>query len=397
MALLDYLFPPQDNQMMGLLGGDEEKMRQAAQRAGLLNTGLGIIAASGPSRMPQGILQPVASGLMAGQQAYQGAIDQQIQQAAARQKLEREANFRKAIEGSFSMSPSAEGVRQTQSNIDPLLLEGMSAQQVINLAPKTERSFDQDKFMSALAQYNPLEFAKIQSQTQRSEKESFRPMTADEKKQAGLPADKPYQISTSGKIQDIGTGPLVKNVVGGEISPFDKKVQEKIGESYVSMSDAGKTARRNIGDLTRIESLLEKTQTGLGASAKLFAGNLGIPTKGLSELQAAEALINKIIPQQRQPGSGPMSDADLDLYKKSVMRIINQPGANKLIIDSSRAINNYIIKEAEIANLVINGKINREEADRRFAELGNPVQEFFNKNQNLFQGSQVGPKFLGFE
>jgi hypothetical protein len=79
------------------------------------------------------------------------------------------------------------------------------------------------------------------------------------------------------------------------------------------------------------------------------------------------------------------------------MRIINQPGANKLIIDSSRAINNYIIKEAEIANLVINGKINREEADRRFAELGNPVQEFFNKNQNLFQGSQVGPKFLGFE
>ena len=79
MALLDYLFPPQDNQMMGLLGGDEEKMRQAAQRAGLLNTGLGIIAASGPSNRPQGLLQPVASGIMAGQQAYQGAMDQQVQ------------------------------------------------------------------------------------------------------------------------------------------------------------------------------------------------------------------------------------------------------------------------------------------------------------------------------
>ena len=87
MALLDYLFPPQQSQVAGLLGVDEERMRQQAQRAGLLNTGLGIIAASGPSRVPQGMLQPVASGLMAGQQAYQSAIDQQLSDALARRKM----------------------------------------------------------------------------------------------------------------------------------------------------------------------------------------------------------------------------------------------------------------------------------------------------------------------
>jgi hypothetical protein len=65
-------------------------MRQAAQRAGLLNTGLGIIAASGPSRMPQGILQPVATGLISGQQAYQSAINQQIQDALAARKAQEE-------------------------------------------------------------------------------------------------------------------------------------------------------------------------------------------------------------------------------------------------------------------------------------------------------------------
>jgi hypothetical protein len=86
MALLDYLFPPQQSQVAGLLGMDEERMRQQAQRAGLLSTGLGMIAASGPSRMPQGVLQPVAAGLMAGQQAYQGAIDQQLADAMARRK-----------------------------------------------------------------------------------------------------------------------------------------------------------------------------------------------------------------------------------------------------------------------------------------------------------------------
>ena len=89
-SLLDTLFPPQPSQVAGLLGVDEERMRQAAQRAGLLSTGLGIIAASGPSRLPQGMLQPVASGLMAGQQAYQGAINQQIQDAMAARRAQQE-------------------------------------------------------------------------------------------------------------------------------------------------------------------------------------------------------------------------------------------------------------------------------------------------------------------
>jgi hypothetical protein len=88
-SYLDYLFPPQQQQPVAGLLGEEDIMRnqQAAQRAGLLNTGLGIIAASAPSRMPQGsLLQAVAPGLMAGQQAYQGTLEQQQNQLAMRQK-----------------------------------------------------------------------------------------------------------------------------------------------------------------------------------------------------------------------------------------------------------------------------------------------------------------------
>ena len=86
-SYLDYLFPPQQQQpVAGLLGEEDIKRnQQMAQRAGLLNTGLGIIAASAPSRMPQGnILQSLAPGLMAGQQAYQGTLAQQQSQLAER-------------------------------------------------------------------------------------------------------------------------------------------------------------------------------------------------------------------------------------------------------------------------------------------------------------------------
>jgi hypothetical protein len=88
-SYLDYLFPPQQQQpVAGLLGEEDiRRNQQMAQRAGLLNTGLGIIAASGPSRMPQGsLLQAVAPGIMAGQQAYQGTLAQQQTQLAERAK-----------------------------------------------------------------------------------------------------------------------------------------------------------------------------------------------------------------------------------------------------------------------------------------------------------------------
>jgi len=88
-SYLDYLFPPQQQQpVAGLLGEEDiRRNQQMAQRAGLLNTGLGIIAASGPSRMPQGsVLQSIAPGIMAGQQAYQGTLAQQQTQLAERQK-----------------------------------------------------------------------------------------------------------------------------------------------------------------------------------------------------------------------------------------------------------------------------------------------------------------------
>jgi len=125
MALLDYLFPPQPSQVAGLLGVDEERMRQAAQRAGLLNTGLGMIAASSPSRMPQGILQPVAAGLMAGQQAYQGALTQQMQEAGAARKLREEQQFRNLM--SQAAVPQYTDIPATQtaipSEIGPAVVE----------------------------------------------------------------------------------------------------------------------------------------------------------------------------------------------------------------------------------------------------------------------------------
>jgi len=100
-----------------------------------------------------------------------------------------------------------------------------------------------------------------------------------------------------------------------------------------------------------------------------------IPTENLSEIQAAQALINQLVPSQREPGSGPMSDADLELFKQSIPRLINQPEGNKLVLDTMRGIAEYDKKGAEIVNQFREGNITRTEAFNKLGERSNPLQD----------------------
>jgi hypothetical protein len=382
-------------------------MRSGANQSALLNAAIALLGSSGQTRQPISTGQALGGALGAGLEGYNQSFDRSLKQIVTNMQLEEFKRKRQAQEmarGAITQTPVPISMATGQGSQLEMLSRpkfggDMAAAETVgalraNLPTKT--SVDLNKLIQAIAIESPLEAAKLMS---KEPKESFRPLSAEEKKAFGLPQDQSFQVSSSGKIDQVSKGELVKNIIGGEVSPFEKKSQEKLAENYVTIADSGRTARRSLSDINRLESLLEKTNTGFGASAKLAAGNIGIATKGLSELQAADALINKLVPQQRPPGSGTMSDADLELYKKSVVRIINQPGANKLIIESTKDINNYIVKEADIANQVLNGKISREEADRKFAELGNPVQDFFKKNPSIIGGSPStkGVRFLNFE
>jgi hypothetical protein len=144
------------------------------------------------------------------------------------------------------------------------------------------------------------------------------------------------------------SGPQVEVNVGEGDSEFEKAFAKGDAATIETVNNAGLAAQRNLGRIDQLESILSSTPTGMGASLAQAAGEWGIPTEGLSEIQAAEALINSLVPEQRQPGSGPMSDADLALFKKSLPRIINQPGGNQVILSTMRAIAEYDAEGAAI-------------------------------------------------
>lgn len=105
------LFGSQPSYMGQLMGADDaERLRQEAQRQGLLGTGIGLLMASGPSAQRQNIGQIVGQGLMAGQQAYRGAMQQAVQDKMMGLQLEEAAKKRQREEAfnRMLMGPTAE-------------------------------------------------------------------------------------------------------------------------------------------------------------------------------------------------------------------------------------------------------------------------------------------------
>ena len=165
-------------------------------------------------------------------------------------------------------------------------------------------------------------------------------------------------------------------VGGGEGSKFFEELDKGGAGMFNQLLADGVQAEQTLIKVDRLADLLSRVPTGATASMKQIAGNWGVNTEGLDDIQAAQALINQIIPQQRPPGSGPMSDADLELFKQSVPRIINQPGGNTIIIDTMRGIAEYTVAQGTVAAAVANREMTPAEARKQLSSLPNPLEAF---------------------
>ena len=344
-----------DEILMGLLSPEQQAAAQRqAQQAGLLNLGFGLLQASqGQRGQPRpGLGQVIGQAGPGALQAYQGSFDQTLRNIMLKQQMD-EAQARRAQQ-------------QTQQAAVESYISGLPADQ-------------QSRFRAFPTQAAESMF--------REAPEQFQQLTPEETAARGLPANKIFQVSTkTGRVSEVGGGGATVNV-GGQQDPFALESAKKQADVFSKLQESGTSAARSSREITRLGNILEKVGTGGAAAFKQAAGNFGIKTEGLDDIQAAQAIINKLVPQQRPPGSGTMSDADLALYKESLPRLINQPGANREIIRSMKDINEYLIKEGQIATDVLDRKLTPAEGRQKLLELGNPIQEFFERNQAASPGS----------
>jgi hypothetical protein len=195
-------------------------------------------------------------------------------------------------------------------------------------------------------------------------------------KEAGFVPGTPEYNEFMARGGEAEKGPLVQNILGASETEFAKKAGAEAATQFSAITNQGTTASRSLTELENLESLLANVETGGTAVIKEYLGSLGIATEGLGDIQAVSAAINRLVPQQRQPGSGEMSNADLDLFKKSVPSLINQPGGNQIIVDTLRAINEYDLAASIIAGQALDLEITPAEARKRLRELPNPLADF---------------------
>jgi hypothetical protein len=386
------------SQVLGLLSPElQAQAEQRARSAGLTNLGFALLQASQgqPGQRRPGLGQIIGQAGPVGMQAYQQSFDRTLQdmlRAQQIQDMQRQREQRERQELARQRFAQQFAPTTPQTALSGAGRVGPTAERaaMIGQTPALDRS----QLLSAILDPN------IPADVAERAKTVFEATKPVETKAA--PGDVgAYEAALQRGFIPPGTTfeqfvamrkpPGTTVNVGGPGNKFMEKVLETEAKDFVTIKQSGQKAQRDSRDIARLDTYLSRIDTGGAAAFKQAAGNLGINTEGLNDIQAAQAIINKLVPAQRPPGSGTMSDADLALYKESLPRIINQPGANREIVRSMKEINDYLIEEGKIAAEVTAGRITPEEGTRRIFALGNPVQDFFDRTQPAAPRGPVRP------
>jgi len=185
-----------------------------------------------------------------------------------------------------------------------------------------------------------------------------------------------FQAQLDGRVKN-GTTVTVNNGDKAR-DAFEETSAKEMAKMFSALSESGINAQ---GDLGRIGQLEDLVAQGVGGTAdvwKSWAQNtLGINIGAGSKVEAFEALINQLVPQQRPPGSGQMSDKDLELFKQSLPQLINSPEGNVLILETMRGIAEFKRAQGEIAQRAfVDPNFDRLQAMQALYDLADPLEKF---------------------
>jgi hypothetical protein len=216
----------------------------------------------------------------------------------------------------------------------------------------TKQTIDLDKLLVAIARgEGPLEAAKLMS---KEGKESFQPMTNDQKKQYGLPVNKPYQISSSGKILDIGTGPQsVVNVLPAEKNLLD--IDKDVVANYTNQATS---SRQFANTSTQINEILKGKGGGQAVTVGAdIAKAFNLPNDTVAANDLAKSLNIQTAVKVRPAGSGSTSNIEFGAYIDSVPGLSNSESGRNLM---TKAANKFATRNELYAdharNLYKSGK-----------------------------------------
>ena len=369
--------------------GDTSGIQRQAQQSGLLNAAMALLEAGGPSQQRTSLGQAISRGVGSYQQGVSGSFDQalkdmlasqqikdaQIKRAEDARRRKSREDFESRLAGATTMQPTIQDILNTQSNIDPALLEGMSAQQVIGQAPKTQQMPDEAAanraVMDFLRSESPVEYAKMAFKGS-DEPEQVRMLRALLKdpnlmsaylgvKGAGAP-----KVSVEAKLDMANREALFKEVDIPIVQGFTNAASSS--REFAQVSDT-------INNLLKGAGGGKFVQVGTDV-----ARNLGIAPGQVAVADLAQSLVTQAAPKMRAPGSGSTSDMEFKAYMSSIPSLATSEQGREVMSKYSRAFADRSAKLADYARkLARDDKFSFEAIQRYDASLGPVLKDDFYK------------------
>jgi len=316
---LSALFGQQPDYSQLLSPAETQRMQSNAGQQALLNSAIALLAQSGRTAQPISTGQLFGSALGAGMEGYNQSFDRTLKQMITGMQLEDFKRKRQAQEmarQAITQTPVPISMATGQGSQLEMLSRpefggDMAAAETVGALRAnlpTKPSVDINKLIQAISIESPLEAAKLMT---KEPKESFRPLSAEEKKQFGLPQDQSFQISSSGKIDQVSRGELVKNIIDKGSTELEKLDAQQIS----GMSAKTIASREFANNAAAINNLLKGA--GGGVTVKVgadLATALGLPSQTADANALATALQTRAATQVRAAGSGSTSDLEFKAY-----------------------------------------------------------------------------------
>jgi hypothetical protein len=170
--------------------------------------------------------------------------------------------------------------------------------------------------------------------------------------------------------RDIRPGTSVNVDTKGE-TKFQETAGKALAERAAKLmedGDAAVTDKALVGQLRELGGQIKLL--GSGAAIQGWLAERGIKVgPNVSEIEAYTALVDKLTPQQRVPGSGATSDFDARMFKSALPSLVRTPEGNRIIVDTLDALADNRLRRAEISGMILNGDIDRKEGFRQLNEV----------------------------
>ena len=199
--------------------------------------------------------------------------------------------------------------------------------------------------------------------------ETFTTITGADATAKGLDPTKSYNVSSlTGKISGIGSGSTtIVNEAANAVPDVDELYQilaKDEANQWGGFLKAGSQAASVIPDITMLGELLQQAPSGP------IQGRLAQTFRGFNNAaDAAKAIISRLAPSMRVPGSGSTSDIEVQMMMDSLGSLINQQGANALIHAAFKSKLNLDIQRQSIVRRVQSKKITINEGRSELEKL----------------------------